>query len=95
MFAVHSGRGRTEPAPSKPQPAEATSQMRERGRGVYPFRVANAWSCGPRWLASESRASLGDDRVYRYEVAYGDRTFRVRLGVAPDEKLSAFEIWPK
>ena len=41
------------------------------------------------------RRDLGDDRVYRYEVAYGDRTFRVGLGVAPDEKLSAFDVRPK
>lgn len=41
------------------------------------------------------RREMGDDRVYRYEVAYGDKVFRVTLGVAPDEKLSAFEVRPK
>jgi CubicO group peptidase (beta-lactamase class C family) len=39
------------------------------------------------------RRELGDDRVYRYEVAYeGGRTFRVRIGIAPDAKLSTLSI---
>jgi len=36
----------------------------------------------------ESR-DLGDDRVYRYEVAYdGGKALRVQLGIAPDGKVS-------
>jgi CubicO group peptidase (beta-lactamase class C family) len=39
------------------------------------------------------RRELGDDRVYRYEVAYeGGRTFRVRIGIAPDAKVSTLSI---
>jgi CubicO group peptidase (beta-lactamase class C family) len=49
----------------------------------------------PTRVALLERRELGDDRVYQYEVAYGDRTFRARVGVAPDDKLSAFSVWPK
>jgi CubicO group peptidase (beta-lactamase class C family) len=47
----------------------------------------------PRRIDLLERRDLGDDRVYRYAVAYeGGRTLRVRLGVAPDGKLSALSI---
>jgi CubicO group peptidase (beta-lactamase class C family) len=50
----------------------------------------------PRRVDLLERRELGDDRVYRYEVAYdGGRTFRVGLGVAPDGKLSALSIAPE
>lgn len=38
------------------------------------------------------RAVLGDDRVYTYDLAYGPKRFRVRIGLAPDDKVSAFAI---
>jgi CubicO group peptidase (beta-lactamase class C family) len=38
------------------------------------------------------RTVLGDDRVYLYEVRYGPKTFRVRLGLAPDDKVSQFSL---
>jgi hypothetical protein len=38
------------------------------------------------------RRVLGDDRISLYDVAYGDRVFRVRLGLAPDDKVSVFSI---
>ena len=38
---------------------------------------------------------LGDDRVFTYDVAFGDTTMRVTLAVAPDQKLSQFAIWPR
>ena len=38
------------------------------------------------------RTVLGDDRIYSYEVTYGDKVFRVRLGLAPDGKVSAFGL---
>jgi len=38
------------------------------------------------------RTVLGDDRIYVYDVAYGTKVFRVRLGLAPDDKVSAFSL---
>jgi CubicO group peptidase (beta-lactamase class C family) len=47
----------------------------------------------PRRVDLLQRRELGDDRVYRYEVAYdGGKTFRVQLGIAPDEKVSTLSI---
>jgi CubicO group peptidase (beta-lactamase class C family) len=47
----------------------------------------------PQRVDLMERRELGDDRVYRYEVAYeGGRTFRVRIGIAPDAKLSTLSI---
>ncbi len=49
----------------------------------------------PSRLDLVERRELGDDRVYAYRVAYvGGRTFRVRLGVAPDGRLSTLSIAP-
>jgi len=41
------------------------------------------------------RRELGDDRVYGYEAVYADKTFRVRLGLAPDNTVSIFDIQQK
>lgn len=50
----------------------------------------------PKSVDLLERRELGDDRVYRYAVAYeGGRTLRVRLGVAPDGKLSGLSIAPE
>jgi CubicO group peptidase (beta-lactamase class C family) len=50
----------------------------------------------PRRVELLERRELGDDRVYQYEVAYeGGKTFRVQLGIAPDDKLSALSISPR
>ena len=38
------------------------------------------------------RTVLGDDRIYLYEVGYGAKVFRVRLGLAPDDKVSVFAV---
>lgn len=38
------------------------------------------------------RRELGDDRVYLYELTFGERTVHVRLGLAPDERVSAFTM---
>ncbi|MBA2303813.1 MAG: serine hydrolase [Acidobacteria bacterium] len=37
---------------------------------------------------------LGDDRVYTYDVSLAQRTLRLRLAVAPDGKLAAFNLSP-
>jgi len=50
----------------------------------------------PRRVDLLERRELGDDRVYRYEVAYdGGKRFRVQLGIAPDAKLSTLSISPR
>jgi CubicO group peptidase (beta-lactamase class C family) len=50
----------------------------------------------PRRIDLTERRELGDDRVYGYEVAYGGgQTFRVRIGIAPDDKLSTLSISPR
>jgi CubicO group peptidase (beta-lactamase class C family) len=50
----------------------------------------------PRRVDLLERRELGDDRVYRYEVAYdGGKTFRVQLGIAPDDKVSTLSISPR
>ena len=41
------------------------------------------------------RRELGDDRVYLYEVSFGDRIMLARLGLAPDNKVSQFNLRPK
>jgi CubicO group peptidase (beta-lactamase class C family) len=49
----------------------------------------------PTALTLLERRDLGDDRVYRYKVAYGERGFEVRLGIAPEGKISELEIDPE
>lgn len=50
----------------------------------------------PRRVDLLERRELGDDRVYRYEVAYdGGKAFRVQLGIAPDGKVSTLSIDPR
>lgn len=49
----------------------------------------------PRELRLLERRELGDDRIYRYDVLYADKTIRVRLGLAPDDKISLFDLQPK
>ena len=46
----------------------------------------------PDKLTLYERSILGDDRIYVYDVAYGTRVFRVRLGLAPDDKVSMFAL---
>jgi len=49
----------------------------------------------PQQLVLFQRDELGDDRVYEYEVVYPNKTFRVSLGLAPDDKISQFYVAPK
>jgi CubicO group peptidase (beta-lactamase class C family) len=46
----------------------------------------------PDSVALLDRTVLGDDRIYLYDVRYGDRVFRVRLGLAPDDRVSVFSL---
>ena len=65
--------------------------------GFFPG-VANAYRemlaglAAPDTVTLYDRTILGDDRVYTYEVAYGAKVFRVRLGLAPDDKVSLFAL---
>jgi CubicO group peptidase (beta-lactamase class C family) len=38
---------------------------------------------------------LGDDRAYTYDLAFERRTLRLRVSVAPDGKLAAFQLTPQ
>ena len=49
----------------------------------------------PKSVILFQRDELGDDRVYEYEVVYPTTTFRVGLGLAPDNKISQFSVAPK
>jgi CubicO group peptidase (beta-lactamase class C family) len=40
-------------------------------------------------------AELGDDRAYIYDLTYEKRTLRLRISVAPDGKLAAFQLSPR
>lgn len=40
------------------------------------------------------KRTLGDDAVYTYDAAFEKRTLRLRLAVAPDGKLAAFQLSP-
>jgi CubicO group peptidase (beta-lactamase class C family) len=46
----------------------------------------------PRRVVLVERRELGDDRIYGYRVGYKKKTLRVRLGLAPDDKVSLFEV---
>jgi CubicO group peptidase (beta-lactamase class C family) len=49
----------------------------------------------PQRLELLERVELGDDRMYLYQAVFGERTFVVRLGLAPSDKVSAFSVRPK
>jgi CubicO group peptidase (beta-lactamase class C family) len=46
----------------------------------------------PQRLDLLDRRELGDERVYTYAIAYGARTLRVQIGLAPDDQISAFDL---
>ena len=54
--------------------------------------IAELRRTDPKLLYWFERRSLGDDRIYHYEVAYGERVYRVTLGLAPDNKVSQFGL---
>ena len=47
-----------------------------------------------RSLVLLENRQLGDDRIYVYDVTCANRRLRVRLAVAPDGKLAAFNVSP-
>ena len=46
----------------------------------------------PSALQLLRRQELGDDRVYFYQVTFASGTRYIRLGLAPDDRISGFEI---
>jgi CubicO group peptidase (beta-lactamase class C family) len=46
----------------------------------------------PNRLELLERKQLGDDRVYRYALEYADLNLDLTLAIAPDDKVSEFEI---
>ena len=46
----------------------------------------------PPRLNLVDRREMGDDRVYTYAVAYGASSLRVKVGLAPDDRVSEFDI---
>ena len=42
-----------------------------------------------------SRSELGDDRVFMYEVTFGSRTMYYKVAMAPDDRVSQFQILEK
>jgi hypothetical protein len=38
---------------------------------------------------------LGDDRVYTYDLTFEKRVLRLRLAIAPDDKIAAFGLGPR
>ena len=56
------------------------------------YRQLLAGVGAPDTVTLFDRTVLGDDRVYTYEVTYGAKAFRLRLGLAPDDKVSLFTI---
>lgn len=46
----------------------------------------------PQRLTLLERHELGDDRIYTYEAAYGERKKLVTIGFAPDDRISTFSV---
>ena len=56
------------------------------------YKAALAGVGAPEKVTLLDRQQLGDDVISTYEVSYGSRTFTVRLGLAPDGKVSVFSL---
>ena len=48
----------------------------------------------PQRLELVERRELGDDRSFTYTVVYGGRTLRVQMALAPDGRVSDFDMEP-
>lgn len=56
------------------------------------YQSVLAGSGNPDKVTLLRREVLGDDRISVYDVAYGEKVFRVTLGLAPDDKVSTFSL---
>ena len=41
------------------------------------------------------RSERGDDRLYLYELSFASGQRYLRVGLAPDDKVCSFALWPK
>ncbi len=48
----------------------------------------------PQATTLKAREETGDDVIYSFEVTWPERRMLVRLGLAPDGKVSAFNVSP-
>ena len=68
--------------------------------GFFP-RVAQAYQTtlsrlgAPSQVVLLDRTELGDDRIYQYELTFGERVMLARLGLAPDMRVSQFSLRAK
>ena len=46
----------------------------------------------PRETVLLERREVGDDRMYLYEITFGERVYHARLGLAPDGRVSQFSL---
>jgi hypothetical protein len=46
----------------------------------------------PGRLVLVRRIERGDDRLYTYQVGFGQRTLQYRVGLAPDDRISSFAL---
>lgn len=60
---------------------------------AYQEKLRTLGPAGP--LVLVERMTRGDDRVYTYEVAFGAKTYRFMVALAPDDRLSFFGLRPK
>ena len=49
----------------------------------------------PQRLVLVRRTDLGDDRVYTYEIAFAGRTMLYTVALAPDDRISQFQLREK
>ena len=52
-------------------------------------------SGSPERISMFEKLEMGDDTVYVCEVNYATKKFTVRLGIAPDAKISELRITPE
>jgi hypothetical protein len=41
------------------------------------------------------RTDVGDDRIYMYEITFAGRTMYYTVGLAPDDRVSQFQLREK
>jgi len=67
--------------------ASFATQAKEYEELLHPLGV-------PQRLELVERRELGDDRSFTYAVVYGNRTLRVQMALAPDGRVSEFDMEP-
>lgn len=60
------------------------------GAKMYQELLGTLGTAGPPVLVQ--RVVRGDDRIYTYQVAFGAKAFRCTVGLAPDDRLTGFQL---